>query len=270
MNCTENAPFIFIFLLFSFAAVLGLEWEHSAKCTLARHNPPALSSFLSCKEKCRSAKSLLYGKEQLQEIWRSDRGFGSTFRKQKAKRQHSFKFQTYFLLKLKPTPPSNRHLFLLNAFLFHTYKIFPDLMPWHFHRSDSARRARLLLEVLENLWKDAWKQPIREQSWGMNKGQRKAALRWEKKKVSHIGCCSPASNIISHLHSPCWGFHGAWSFLWEFTEIGKVLWVTQTDWEEESWKSWSHFSLAKHTSICLKLSFFLPRFWQQLQKMQTD
>lgn len=186
MNCTENAPFIFIFLLFSFAAVLGLEWEHSAKCTLARHNPPALSSFLSCKEKCRSAKSLLYSKEQLQEIWRSDRGFGSTFRKQKAKRQHSFKFQTYFLLKLNLHPPLIDIYSSSTRFCFIHIK---DSLTWCPDISTDLillRRARLLLEVLENLWKDAWKQPIREQSWGMNKGQRKAALRWERKNcVTH-------------------------------------------------------------------------------------
>lgn len=169
---------------------------------------------LSCKEKYRRAKSLPCDKEQLQKIWRSDRGFGSTFRKQKAKRQHGLKFQTYFLQKLKPTTPSYWHLLLPNVSLLHTYKRFPDLMPRHFYILDSALKIptppRGTWELaagwpkVADTWTkraDIWTKANEKQLWG------------EKKKLWRIRCHRAISNIISHLHCQCKGFHIECNFL---------------------------------------------------------
>lgn len=148
---------------------------------------------LLCKEKYRSAKSLLYDKEQLQKIWRSDRGFGSTFRKQKAKRQHGFRFQAYFCRNWSLQSP------LINIYCSPMRLCFvyiKDTLIWCRDISTyliQLWRVQFLLEVLWELVAgcpkvaDTWTRVNEKQHWG------------EKKKLWHIGCHRAVSNIINHL-----------------------------------------------------------------------
>lgn len=207
---------------------------------------------LLCKEKYQSAKSLLYHKEQLQKIWRSDRGFGSTFRKQKAKRQRRFKFQTQ-LQKPKPTTSFYWHLLLPNVSLPHIYKRIPDLMPWHFYIRDSALKRPTSPKGTWELAAGCPKAADNEQSWEMIKSQQKASLKW--KEGWYTGCHTAVSNIISHWRSVLRvPYRMQFSLTIQRLEssLGNTDGLTERKWEE----SWSDFSLAKHLSRCLKLTYF--------------
>jgi len=118
-----------------------------------------LSSFLCCARKNTGVLSLLHGKENLQQIWRSDRGFGSTFRKQKAKRQHDFKFQTYFLPKLSLQHPCTD---IDSSPVCLCFIHIKDSLTWCCAISMfliQLWRVQLLVELPENLWKDVPNQP---------------------------------------------------------------------------------------------------------------
>lgn len=235
-NCIETACFILVFAFFSFAIALGLESDSRAKCTLARQKPHhPLPSFLCPARENTQVQTLLYDKAQLQEIWRSDRGFGSTFRKQKAKRQPGLKFQTDFLQKLKARTSSYWHLLLPKVSSLHPYKRFPDLTPWHFYILDSALKSPTAAGGTREL--------VCKGSWHMNSAdtwtsQWKAAVRCKTQGATH----RTPYQLLSATYTVS-AQDSIQHFLLQFARIRKLLWVTQMDWEEESGKSLDQISV---------------------------
>lgn len=188
---------------FPFAAVL----DPQCKTYLGQtESSQPLSSSLCCARKNTGVLSPCWDKEQLGKIWGSDRGFGSTFRKQKAERQRGVEFQT-----LPAEPRAYKRLFLtsflprkrVSARIYHRFSV---LMPWHFCMGDAALKSP----------------PPPWRTWRIGAGCPKGAGTWTKsskkqlwgdKKLGYVGCHRSVSNTIPHSHCQGWGSPAECDFL---------------------------------------------------------
>lgn len=158
---------------FPFAAVLDPQCKTHLGQT---ESSQPLSSSLCRARKNTGVLSVCCDREQLGKIWGSDRGFGSTFRKQKAERQRGVEFQTL------PAGTGAHSRLFLTSFLPPKGSLLgfiTDSLIWC--RDISTWVMQLWSPPPPRTWRIRAGCPKGAGMWTKSdKKQQKAALRWQK------------------------------------------------------------------------------------------